>query len=367
MKKSTIKSLAATAICTAVCTVATSPARAQSSVTLFGVVDLAVSRLQADGLGHKTGLSTGNQAASRLGFRGTEDLGGGLAAGFWIEGALQPDEGNAGGLLFQRRSTVSLLGAFGELRLGRDFAPSYLNITYFDPFGARGIGTTIATGNFGYSDLRNSNQVHYFTPATLGGFFGSVAYSWGGTGGVEPQSNQANSRQGDYWGGRVGYAAGPVSLAAGIGQWKQVLGASNTAPVAIGHDLKEINAGATWDFGVAKLWGFYGQERAEGNPVGNNRLDSTLLGVTAPLGAGEIRASIAHYDMRDSANDSNKFAIGYGYNLSKRTQLYATVATVRNQGTGTRVVKDSEGLALTGGARPGGRSSGFDIGIRHSF
>ena len=93
---------------------------------------------------------------SRLGFRGTEDLGGGLAASFWLKSA--PDDGSTGGNVansgpsmmgfFNRRSTVSLSGVAGELRLGRDYTPTFWNDLVFDPFSANGVGTNvIATAN----------------------------------------------------------------------------------------------------------------------------------------------------------------------------------------------------------------------------
>ena len=82
-------------------------ATAQSSVTLFGIVDMGVGRIASTGAGHTTGTFAGN-SPSRLGFRGTEDLGGGLAASYWLEGEVMADTGNAAGFNFVRRSTVSL-------------------------------------------------------------------------------------------------------------------------------------------------------------------------------------------------------------------------------------------------------------------
>src|ERR1700741_4278868 len=179
-------------------------ASAQSSVTLFGVFDAAVSsysntsqtafgtRIKTS----KTALTNSGYNASRLGFRGTEDLGGGLAASFWLEASLGNEDGPAGGgtnnftagsnQFFNRRSTVSLSGAFGEVRLGRDYTPTFWNDTVFDPFGALGVGTNlISTVNtnlhtargagapvigLGGSDnyVRASNSVGYFLPPNLG-------------------------------------------------------------------------------------------------------------------------------------------------------------------------------------------------------
>ena len=128
-------------------------ASAQSSVTLFGIVDAAISHYGVSDGGHFSALANSGYNSSRLGFRGTEDLGGGLSASFWLEGALQNDTGYGGsqnvsgntvtGLDFRRRSTVSLAGGWGELRLGRDYTPTFWNMTVFDPFGTNVVGSTV--------------------------------------------------------------------------------------------------------------------------------------------------------------------------------------------------------------------------------
>src|SRR3954469_341614 len=128
-------------------------ASAQSSVTLFGIVDVNYAHYSVEGGTTTAGVATGSQHvnvltnsgynSARLGFRGTEDLGGGLSASFWLEGALSPDDGNAAGLQFRRRSTVSLAGNWGEIRLGRDYVPTFWNLTVFDPFGTNGVGTVV--------------------------------------------------------------------------------------------------------------------------------------------------------------------------------------------------------------------------------
>lgn len=134
---------------------------AQSSITLFGVADAAISHYSVKSVYYnsplpslppvaspievgrsQTVLSSGGNASSRLGFRGTEDLGGGLAASFWLEAALNLDTGAVPNLAFSRRSTVSLSGNAGELRLGRDYVPTYWNESVFDPMGAVGSAKT---------------------------------------------------------------------------------------------------------------------------------------------------------------------------------------------------------------------------------
>lgn len=340
---------------------ASGAATADSSLTVFGVADAALTRISGSGAGSRTGLSSGGNAASRLGFRGMEDLGGGLSAGFWLESAVGLDTGGASGLTFQRRSTLSLLGPWGELRLGRDYAPSWWNIALLDPYGARGVGTSQAFNNFGYNAIWNNNSIGYFLPRSLGGLYGQVQIAFG-----EKGSSSFNKKQGDSWGGRLGYASGPLNVAIAYTEYKQVIGASDVAPVAIGRNLKMANIGATWDLGWIKPVAYYGVERVSDAPAGANRLDSLLLGATAPLGKGELRATIARYDLKQSANDFRKVSLGYGHSLSKRTQLYATVARLSNKGASARSLS-ADGMAALGPIRAGGSSTGVDLGLRHSF
>jgi len=339
-------------------------ALAQSSnVTLFGVVDASVARISGNGA-NVTGLANGSQSSSRLGFRGTEDLGGGLAAGFWLEGSLGIDTGTSAGFSFDRRSTVSLLGNFGEVRLGRDKVPAYLTIETFDPFGDVGVGgvggsnllanaATAAGGSAtgttieGSAPKRASNTVNYLLPK-LGGFYGQAQYAFG-----ETASNVANDQRGDSYGFRVGYADGPVNVSGG---YSQLRAGSATSRV----DYKASSIGASYNFGMVKPMVLLATERGAGR-----RIDLLEIGATAPVGAGELRAAVSRFDLKDSANDSRKFAVGYGYNLSKRTQVYATVARVSNSGSATR------GISINGLASPGvaagGNSTGYEMGVRHTF
>ena len=135
MKKKSLACAALVALC--------GTASAQSSVTLFGVVDLNGRWLDNNGTSQYSMSQDGN-SPSRLGLRGTEDMGGGLYASFWIEGEINPDVGTASGQTWRRRSTVSLSSPWGEVRLGRDNTATYYNTGTFDPFGDTGIG---AAGN----------------------------------------------------------------------------------------------------------------------------------------------------------------------------------------------------------------------------
>jgi predicted porin len=327
-------------------------ASAQSTVTLFGIVDAAYAHLSAGGKSVK-GITNSGLNSSRLGFRGVEDLGGGLKAAFWIEGALSNDDGNAAGQTWQRRSTVALLGNFGEVRLGRDYTPSFWNLTVYDPFGTNGVGTnnTIgmvgALGN-GTNAVRANNTISYFLPGNLGGFTGQFQIAFG--------ENVGGVKTNNYVGGRLGYAAGPLSVHGAYGKTE---GATDAA------DVKYLNFGASYNFGVVVPMVLYAQEKTGGGA----KVQAWELGVTAPFGQHEVRAAVSRYDFKDPAaqrnNDWNKLAIGYGYNLSKRTQMYATYARVDNKGAQTKIVSNNGLGGVT--AAPGGNASGYELGLRHAF
>jgi len=165
---------------------ASGAAMAQSSVTLWGVADAALTQASS-AVNKKTQLNNSGISSSQLGFRGNEDLGGGMAAHFWLEAGVANDNGSGGGtntnnqasgnnaaangtqgLTFNRRSTVSLSGAMGEIRLGRDYSPQFWNLTVYDPFGTNGIGTnrmfngaTIIPGGTSGTMVRASNSINF--------------------------------------------------------------------------------------------------------------------------------------------------------------------------------------------------------------
>ena len=344
-------------------------ASAQSSVTLFGIVDAAVSHYSVSGGQNFTGLTHSGYNSSRLGFRGTEDLGGGMSASFWLEGGLTNDNGTAGGFNFARKSTISLAGNWGEVRFGRDYTPTFLNDSAFDPFGTNGVGTNVilkarttsaagglTSGAAGVNTtaVRSSNSIGYFLPANLGGFYGQAMYAF-------HESVAAGQSTGRYVGGRVGYAAGPFNVAGAYGR----LEGSNPVAAAT-PDITTANLGGSWDFGVAKLMGEYARERYEPAAGTSNTIKGWLIGALIPMGAGEFRVSYSRAKMDTAAADprSNQIAFGYVHNLSKRTALYASYARVSN--------RDGAALTVAGTGGPvaavaNARSTGYDIGLRHSF
>lgn len=325
-------------------------ASAQSSVTVFGVLDVAVRHVDNSD-DTKTTVTSGGLSTGRLGFRGVEDLGGGLKAGFWIEGQVDADSGNASGQTWQRRSTVSLISdSLGEVRLGRDFVPTYTATSDFDPFGDNGLGATfrtasatiVGTSTTNNAQKRASNEVSYFLPTNLGGVYGQASVAAG-----------EGSATNKYAGLRVGYKAGPVDVTAAYGQTE----------VTSSEDLKSMVVSAAYDFGVAKLMGSYQVYKYDGNEESHY-----TIGATVPVGAFVLRAAYTGNKSDDVNNrDADLFAIGAVYNLSKRTALYGTYAMIDND--------DNTAFGAIGSSNPnerlaavtGKKYQGLEVGVRHSF
>ncbi|MEG0919948.1 MAG: porin [Comamonas sp.] len=338
---------------------ASGAAMAQSSVTLFGVVDAGVTYAKSSGQKANYGLTNSGNATSRLGFRGVEDLGGGLKAGFWLEGAIQNDSGTASGggaagpgFEFKRRSTVSLMGNFGEVRLGRELTAAYNTVSAYDVFGQVGIGQNISFGNgsAGLGDpFRVSNMVSYYTP-NMSGFKAGINYGFG-----EKQGDNSANR---YIGGSVGYENGPLSVGVGYDQLNNA--------VATFDKTQSLGLGAAYNFGAFKLSGLVRQ--VQGTPaVGEKtKLQSAHLGATMPVGAaGEARVAYNYYDNKDIEGKAHQISLGYVHNLSKRTAVYGTYAFLKNQKSESFGV-GANGLGIAAPAA-GKNQQALTVGIRHAF
>jgi predicted porin len=360
-------------------------ASAQSSVTLFGVVDANVGVIKNGAAGTSKYVGDSGNETSRLGIRGTEDLGGGLRAGFWLEGELFPDTGGVKGLDFTRRSTLSLMSdKAGELRLGRDYIPNYWTRYDFDPFGQNGIGSqgnllvlnqpiqvanqtaafpgtvnTTPLGSGAPTYKRSSNAIAYFLPANLGGVYGQAMYAPGeGTTGL-----------GSFVSGRLGYKTGAWNVAGSYGK------TTLTAPGA--RDLKEFDAGASYDFGIVKLMGQYDKFKYD-QDIGSASLKDVMVGASAPIGPGTVKASFSRATIGGSptgvsglgTGSARMFALGYVYDLSKRTAIYTTAARISNS-TGTQFTVGGQGngpsMLVDGQFLTGQASTGYEVGVRHRF
>lgn len=376
----------------------TSAAFAQSSVTFFGVLDATLSRGSASGTGSasKTSMGSGGYSTPRIGLRGTEDLGGGMWAGFWLEGQVFNQDGSAGretatgnqsntttkgaGLNFSRRSTVSLGGTWGEVRLGRDYVPNDWNWGGFDPFGNVGLGTALVlTGatsglNAGAAYtfqpagqgtngimVRASNMVSYILPEKLGGFYGQASYWFGNN----AQTGAANQDDGTGGGGRIGYQSGPLNVAAAWQKTKYRATPVATTAGAPSGDLSQWSLGADWKFANnIHVMGEYGRDKRASAVAATGT--GYEFGTTVPFGPHEIRAAFSSYKIdagTGTTPEAKQFALGYAYYLSKRTIVYTTIARVHNT-NGARMALDG---AVIGAGLTSSTSTGFDVGLRHAF
>ncbi len=325
-------------------------ASAQSSVTLFGGVDLNARYNKGGGKTFKS-LGTDGIYSSRWGVRGVEDLGGGLKAGFWLEAAINPDDGTTNASRFwHRRTSVSLMGGFGEVRLGRFLTNQFTAYADFDPFGTNGVGDMSkfqnVLGSGSSSITRADNIVAYYLPGNLGGLYGSAEVAAG----EAATGAGANNK---YLGLRLGYAAGPLNVS----------GAFSNADVDTSNlDFKRTTFSGSYDLGMVKLMGSYTQ-----NKFGARKQSVTLIGASMPLGSGTLRASYINASANAAAEavtgDSKQFALGYIHDLSKRTAIYGTVSRVTNDGRASFKVSGPSAWTIGGGNDNGG----VEVGVRHTF
>lgn len=342
-------------------------ASAQSTVSVFGGVDLAVRRIQNGPLGSANSLTSGSNSSSRLGFRGSEDLGNGLSAQFWLETDIAADTGRGGSAsgdsFWNRRSILSLVSAsVGELRIGRDYIPTHASACALDPFGCVGLaqntvgrvaGSAVVSSGLGSVNplVRGNNSIQLITPSGLGGFYGSIWISAaeGTTAGATENSKAA--------GGRVAYISGPWNAQAALYTIKNTPGAGSP-------EFKDVFFGASYDFGPAKL----ALSRRSFKYLGENA-SLNVVALSGPVSnAGTYKVQVTSLDQGGSvaSNDAAMWSLGYVHDLSKRTAFYGTAMRVANKGSGV-FTAGGPGPAVSAQTFGGKSSTGYELGIRHVF
>ena len=367
----------------------TGAAMAQGSVQLYGIIDMGVEHLTYDNTSVNR-LGSGVQSGSRIGLKGTEDLGGGLSAifqaetGFCANGngpgvynhALDPTQGaqaqaggsycTSGSTFMGRTSMVGLKGNFGEVVAGRLYTDYFSNAGAVDPFstGLTGSITNIDTGALTY--VRASQVLAYVSPS-FAGLQGVAAYAFGG--------QSTGNANGQGYNLSLKYSNGPIF--AGIGYLHHNLTPAATAVgITDGYETNKFTqVFGSYDFGVAKISGLYAQEKyATNQPVQGPDNQVWMLGATVPVGPGAILASYSQIKNKNVADSAAKqIAIGYTYSLSKRTDLYTSYSRINNDSNVDQYVGDATVAGGSGaiyGTAPvagGASSSGFALGIRHQF
>jgi GBP family porin len=338
-------------------------AHAQSSVQIYGIMDAAVmaSDTGVPGQGTKYELATGNQAGTRLGFRGTEDLGGGLRGVFNLEMGIFNDTGDLvtfgepAGIVFGRKSVVGLQSRWGDLYLGRDYTPAWWSVFQTDRFRF-GLPGTVATAS-GVVVTRANNGIFYHSPV-LGGFRARLAYTFGAE---SPTVHEL----GRLAGAQVEYRSGKLLLTAAAQNRHDAVPGSPTATTS----LQERGGGLEYDFGpVVMSAGFWQADPVTATAGAIDRSRAAWLGASMRVGIGEVKAQVTRTGI-DSFGRGHGRAItagvAYIHPLSKRTSVYAGIGTVRNDGN-TRLPLNV-GTVRVGGSVFDADPRAALVGIRHDF
>lgn len=310
-------------------------ASAQSSVTMYGRVDLSIGK----NIGSDAKFLA-NGSGSRLGMRGTEDLGGGMSALFNIETRFDADTGaaqnfNVRGLtptgttpapgtsnrFWGARSLVGLQGGFGQIVFGREYTTAFLgNQLIADPWGWDTVAAQNGiTGLGGIAKVRNDSSITYK--------IGGGGFSFGAQ--IAEATDAINTFDSKPTNFNVGYAAGPLNASFGYEKTGRV-------------DEKMWSVQASYNLGFMKPGFFYGKGTTVNDTADHKGM---MFTVTAPMGAGEFRASYGTLKANDTTV-SKRLAAGYHYSMSKRTTLYVDFAN------------DSEAATS---------KSAYDVGIKHNF
>ncbi len=336
-----------------------SAAQAQSQVTLTGLVDLFAGSLKNAGdAGRTPQVGSGGLTTSWFGFTGTEDLGGGLQAGFKLTSFQRLDQGISGRFagdgFFTRDANVSLAGSFGRVSMGRDLAPNFLPTILFNPFGdsftfsplvlLKNVPLFNATGwpATTPSDTGWSNEIIYSTPK-FGGLSGNVHYQFG-------EQQTAGNRNRKNVGANFLWFTGNFAFT-GYYERDQVTnpvgGLITSGTPALPDTVKDWMLGGSYDATFAKFYATYGETKSDRTRLEG---DTLSIGASVPIGAGSILAGLARTELSVGSINGPKRTIGtvgYDYFLSKRTDLYAMLMH-------DKVTAFSPG-------------NSFGIGMRHRF
>lgn len=380
---------------------------AQSNVTIYGVADVGVEvGKYGDNAGVVTRAQSGQQAGSRLGFKGEEALGNGLKALFTLEMGISIDTGNTshGGAgansttnntttsnAFGRQAFAGLSSdKFGTVTIGRQYTAFYNTLLKADAFGyglGAQLGNTLA--KLPGATSRTDNTIIYATP-NFSGFSGAVAYGSGGATGAETPTQSALTSQtnkvGRYVSAQAAYENGPIY--AGLAYSELVGGPAYASAATNDFTNKTWVAAGSYDFKVVKLLASYAAGKLDGNSGTVYKGDGWSVGAKVPLGTAHIIS--AQYsklnDKMSSDQDFKVWGVGYEYYLSKRTNLYAAYAKGYNNnggtyaldgaGSGNSAISSTATSATVApnsmGGTAGGSQAGFNpwnvmTGVRHTF
>lgn len=346
---------------------------AQSSVQLYGIVDVGVEHLTnvgASGEDVTRMTSLTGTFPSRMGFRGSEDLGGGLRAIFTAEQGFSPSKGtlNQGGRIFGRQAFVGLAGAWGQVTLGRQYSMLYWSFFDSDVLGPNlyGIGSVDPY----VPNARVDNTVAY--RGKFGGFDVGATYSFGRDelpppGGANCAGQAADSSQCRQVSAMVKYDSPSWGIAAAFDELRGGPGAvaapgTGALTTSSMKDTRSTINGYV-KFNGLKIGAGWLHRKNDGS-VTTPKSDLWYLGAAYPLTPSfVVDAELFRLKFKDSSNKATLGAVRGTYSLSKRSALYGMVGHISNDGSLAVSVSGAPGAAPLAGES----QTGVAVGIRHSF
>ena len=328
-------------------------AQSANPVTLYGRIWVMANAVKADGgsaaaIGNRTTIV---DESSLIGFRGTEDLGGGLKAWFQLESGASPDAQNPTAVFGSRNSGVGLQGAFGTVMAGKWDSPMKLSAIFVDPFGQNTLGNQLGTINNGFN-RREVNTIQYWSP-NWSGFSGR--FMWGTN---EGKTATANPSNGSFY---LDYATGPFRINYAYEKHKDQRGAVVTA----GVDEKQQNVAGTAVFGPIKLGLLFqkmestsrsDRHGSEGAVTYSAGKSDFMVNYTRERNGGATTAGTIEPEAKG-------LGVGWDYKFSKRSTFMMRYANIKNNSTSNRGQAAYDLPTLANDQDP----KGFGMGIRHTY
>lgn len=315
-------------------------AHAQTSVSIYGIVDVGLKRVD-NGDKITTSVDSGVQSASRIGFKGEEVINPDLSVNFVLENGFNADTGanSQGSDIFGRLAWVGLESkSYGSLRGGLQYTPLRNVIEIVDPFEISLSGNSVKNLNYGKYTERVKNSVSYTSPE-YAGLKARLFYGAGETAGDGSDNRTL--------GAGVYYKRDALSLQGAYHELNSTV-----------NPTKDYLAGAVYNFGKFKTHAAYGERKTKVTAISQDETAQTyLLGVNVPFGVHTVMASYVHNELKEVAqSETNIFSVGYAFNLSKRTNLYTAYSYY-----------DNKDAVAFNSAAPGLDGNQLSAGIRHKF
>lgn len=336
---------------------------ASAAPTVYGLVDIGLQHVDAGSgqTGSKSRMSSGQSKTTRLGFTGSEDLGGGLKSLYTAEMGMKADTGAADANLFSRQIFAGLQSSLGTLTLGRQYTQENA-VAALGQFAKGGTFESLNTGS-GYGldkTVRSNNYVKYTSP-TFAGLKVGVGRGLG-----ESTTGNIEANAGDYTDVALLGAWGPVKVGVSHSETKR---ANNTSSTTGYHEQDDMVAGNV-KLGIATVYTTYTTSENRGHLAAgtgsNEQLKIRSVGVALKLGPGNL--VLQHNDIKDektqtAKNGSAGQGVTYFWDLSKATTLYGSYSRIKNEEGATRNLRGADTSSPTAGQDP----KGYSVGLRVSF